>query len=64
MPQELLRRMREIDAVAARINPGVSAVAIVLSLALVAGLTVRLGQEMSRQDAWPDGLVESSLLLP
>ncbi len=44
MRQELLKLMRDLDAAAARLNAGLGAVAIVLAVAVSAGLTVRLAE--------------------
>ncbi len=42
MRQELLKLMRDLDAAAARLNAGLAAVAIALSIVVGAGLTARM----------------------
>jgi hypothetical protein len=42
MRQELRKVMKELDAAAARLNAGLGAVAVVLSVTLAATLTVKL----------------------
>jgi hypothetical protein len=44
MRQELRKVMKELDAVAARLNAGLGAVAVVLSVTVAAALTVKLYQ--------------------
>jgi hypothetical protein len=44
MRQELRKVMKELDAVAARLNAGLGAVAVVLTVTVAATLTVKLYQ--------------------
>ncbi len=62
MRDELLKMMREIDAAAARMNAGLAAVALVLSLAVGLGLTLQYGQ--STLPAMLDDPAATSLAAP
>ncbi|MGO8918086.1 MAG: hypothetical protein ACLQJR_19470 [Stellaceae bacterium] len=44
MRKELIRMMKELDAAAARLNAGLTAVALVLSLLVGLALTVKLSE--------------------
>lgn len=49
MREEIIKVMKDLDAAAARLNAGLTAVAVVLSLAVSFALTVKLG-EMTAPD--------------